>query len=801
MTRFAKLSAESQNIVFNLYNKLRGKSILSDTDKQIMVSLYGTMPFAKAEVLQILREYQIELTDYILNEEVAILQKEFDSVILYCFQRPDLHPNGTLHTRKDAIHLPTSLVDLCIEMAGDISGKSVYLPFAGEGSFAAQCENSLVTGFESNSESWAIAQILTSVSPEKSEIELKNCFSDESELYIGSDKYDYVFTFPPILNRKEGRKVSDTIYQIITKQLNENGELYMVLPQSFCYDNGDWFDVRKILLDYREKYSVLVISLPPMLQPETGISICLVNFIKDGKGLIGLVDATGGEFFARNDLAGYKHYELKTQSVLETIKKQDEKYVWVGKVEDLKSSLDLSPARYLLEQNIAEMSDGHKSVMLRDLIESVPFERYPSNRKALHFIGMKELSSNYLNCDIHLDNTPLKPEHFARVLPTNALLAGFINGKFKVGKINELQLGQAVALRSEVSAFKLKSKEVSEDYLLRSLLSKAVEIQANALAKGLTISRLATEDLLEIRITVPSLEEQERICKEDSRASLSESDRKLLESFEEFREDMHMKKHAIGQTIFNLNNWWKALQKARKEGNGDVKDSSTVGKNQPITVREIYDSLDEVIKQLQQQINKFDRGNGLIVKNFAPTEFIEDYISRKKSPLFEFKYDGSRHRHKSDIRDFDIDVETGIVSGGENIIFEAGSPIEYIDFAPEALEIIFDNIVSNACSHGFDGREDCLNFIKFELFSEDKNYILTISNNGTPLNEQVTTKDVFTYSRTSKNGKGHFGIGGYEVKKLMREFGGDAEFISDPNSEYPVTYKLIFHNTNIISVL
>ena len=116
------------------------------------------------------------------------------------------------------------------------------------------------------------------------------------------------------------------------------------------------------------------------------------------------------------------------------------------------------------------------------------------------------------------------------------------------------------------------------------------------------------------------------------------------------------------------------------------------------------------------------------------------------------------------------------------------------------MTIILDNIVSNACCHGFEGRDDAINIIKIDLSTQGDDCIVSVSNNGEPLTDQISVKDVFTYSRTSKNGKGHFGIGGYEVRKLMREFGGDAELVSDPDSEYPVTYKLIFHNTNIKSL-
>ena len=33
----------------------------------------------------------------------------------------------------------------------------------------------------------------------------------------------------------------------------------------------------------------------------------------------------------------------------------------------------------------------------------------------------------------------------------------------------------------------------------------------------------------------------------------------------------------------------------------------------------------------------------------------------------------------------------------------------------------------------------------------------------------------------------------------MNEFGGDAEILSDSQSEFPVTYKLVFNKTNIIA--
>ena len=114
--------------------------------------------------------------------------------------------------------------------------------------------------------------------------------------------------------------------------------------------------------------------------------------------------------------------------------------------------------------------------------------------------------------------------------------------------------------------------------------------------------------------------------------------------------------------------------------------------------------------------------------------------------------------------------------------------------------MVFDNIISNALSHGFKDREVSANKVKIDIDSEGSNYIIIVSNNGAPLPNGVTTEDVFTYGQSSGNAKDHFGIGGYEVRKLMREFDGDVELVSTPDEEFTVHYRLIFHKTNHVVV-
>lgn len=795
MTQFETLSPEVQSIVRNFYNSIRSKETISEPNKILMVSLYETSSNPQKEVLHILNDFRVNLSNYMPEGDLLLLQAEYDNVIRFCAAQGEGVQNDISNRGYGQTLLPDSLVEFCGRVANVESGKSVYLPYCGDGSFVRLCQNCEIGGFEQHHTSWALSQILLSTVTKRNDVILDSRAVNVKD----NQKFDYIFTFPPFLQGREEKTIVETLYNLITKHLNDNGEFFAILPLSFCSTLSRWFDIRKILLE-RKEFSANVIALPSILEPFSHIVLCLVHFVKDYKGRILLADVSTNEFFEKHDIAGLKKNVLKVQSIIETIQLQDEQHVWIGGVHNLTENLDLSPARHLIFQNIPQAPQGFKYYKLKDLITLLPLTRGQQNGDEVPLVGMKELSFSFINCEIKANELSSKSSQQARLLSEDALLVGFIGGKFKVGRMIGLSEKSCVILRPDVFAVKVSSDLITEDYLLYSILSAMTEQQAKALATGGAITRLKTNDFLEIEIPIPSIEEQVRICKAETRKSLSESDRMRLESYDEFRQDMHMKKHAIGQTIFNLNNWWKLLQKARKEGEGVLRDSATIGKSTPICVSSIYDNLQEAISQLQQQISKFDRGNGMEVTSFALTEFIENYIAKNQSPIFRFIYDNTGHRASQNLPEVVFNEETSTYyTTGEMILNEA-DPIEYVDFAPDALKIIFDNIISNACAHGFVNSEGN-NLVKIELSTEGYDYVVTISNNGEPIHGQLSGDDVFTYGKTSKNGLNHYGIGGYEVKHLMREFDGDALLFIDSESDFPVTYKLIFHSTNLKAVL
>lgn len=406
MTQFAKLSVEAFKTVKNFFNSNKGGNIFSEPNKQLMVSLYSLMPGANAKVLDVLGKHLISLENYLSSDEILILQKEYAAVIKYCVEHSDYSSTRAYFKSAGYTHLPTSLVELCVSIANPENGKNVYLPYAGEGLFASCCKDCNIDGFEIDPTAWAISQIVASSTNSFVNIECGEILDDVK-------KYDYIFSFPPMMPGNTSRQIVDTLYHLITKKLNDNGEFYAILPMSFCNASSGWFDLRKIVYDYHKEISALVIALPPMLYPATNVPLCLVSFFKSNQDIIVLADITGEEFFARQDIAGVKDFTLKVQSVVETIQKQDEKYVWVGRASDLDHSLNMTPSRYLLQQVLPKAKSGEQYIKVKDLIELIPTTCAARTNEMHPIIGMKELSFNYLNCNIKYQDIPRIQANFS----------------------------------------------------------------------------------------------------------------------------------------------------------------------------------------------------------------------------------------------------------------------------------------------------------------------------------------------------------------------------------------------------
>ncbi|MCQ2191549.1 MAG: ATP-binding protein [Paludibacteraceae bacterium] len=430
---------------------------------------------------------------------------------------------------------------------------------------------------------------------------------------------------------------------------------------------------------------------------------------------------------------------------------------------------------------------------LGDLIDLIALERLslavPVDNKPC--MSLVDFTSQYMLSYITAKNIGPANYRVKTVIKSPCLMAVVSGDHFKVARISSMKgLEEGVYVdRIPFFAFHIKNHNVvNEDYLLRELVSDDMSQQLKRNIKETEqphkISDLIDEnDLLSLRIDLPSLEMQDMVVKNDMLDLLQELMSQKQADFENYQKDIHLKKHAVGQTIFNLNNWWNTLQKARQENNGVLKDDTTTGKIRPVAVGEIYNRIGETLNIISNQINTFTIGDGMEKEKIALAPFIGEYINSHQSPMFTYKFDETGKYATDDFK-----------MKGESVLHK-GDPLVYLDFPKQALNQILDNIVSNACSHGFSGIEDKNNIIRIEYNSIGSTCTLTIANNGKPLQKGMSEEKVFMYGGSTAVGTdGHNGLGAFQIRNLMSRFGGTATIDCNDASEYPFAYVLTFQN-------
>lgn len=828
---------------------------MTDTMKHVIVTLYAQKPDAKPELIKPFQDCIFDLLKYFTQEEINILMSECGQVILYCYEHAEEMCRINLYDEvNDYIEeilsndpplsiykTPKSYIELCKRLSNkwDTNGK-VYLPYADVADFplynlnaeyCIECEDETLgifgpKGFPNNYTN-AYFQILLDSLGIKTKIVYGDSDCSNYQDNFGESP-DYIFVCNPSLNYvckdcwsvkdKLSRDSQDVEAYVLGKNianwaltLKINGAIDCIIPQDYLDDKDFWngFNFLNAWLDTEElwtgkfsnskeafckewaKVSITIIKLKGLFECEN-IEPILFHIEKDKRkgGNIRFIDATGEEFYIQNEKTFNK--ELYVDALMEIINQKEANLKYEDRIQysQLAGGNDKCVKhQHLIDQKLPMLSDGESYIPLRNLIGVVPSKKIEEGK--LPVLATSLLSSKYTDCDIASNNFETKkitkePEIWSGYYPTyfamteDCIVAGIYDNTLKFGKI-VVNSEQPIAFEEGITPFHVKKGIVTEDYLLRELGKEYCSMQAQMLCTKYTTgihqaNILETNFFLEIKIAVPSLEEQERRCKEDARKFLeetlkylNEADRKLLQSAEEFKRDVHMKKHAIGQTLFNLKNWWDLLLKARTEGNGIVDDSKKVGKFRKTQVTDIYANIQMTLEKLQVQVDSFWRADGLQPGVMSLDSFVKTYIKEHPSPLFAY------------------------VSPAPLL---ANNKMPKVTFSKQALIKVFDNIINNACCHGFENQTSDKNLVKIKVLMDKELPCITISNNGKPIHEKITAEDVFTYGRSSKIAQNHSGIGGYEVRNLMREFGGEAEFISTPHEEFPVSYKLTFKESN-----
>lgn len=763
--------------------------------KSLIASLYSIREGANPEIIAAVKSIVVDIKKEMSESDILLLQDNLPEVVKYCY-------NDDMTSSRVEV-LTQDYIDLISGISNFSTTERILLPL-GEICIAAafpQCKFDIV---ETSKLGWGIAHIISSIL----ELDTRIYKSLES---LPLKEYSKIIALGSQTINYE-RQNLDLLISCLENNLKEEEDMILLLPRHACYSK-DWEKLREFLAQNPKKYLTVCLSLNIEQKYTVFGDECLMVITKNSPSPIQkkwdsiiLGDFTGTEFMFSDPVSGCPT-GLRVQSIIESITKGDHDHIRFVDANKLDRCYNFLAARYFREE--ALLMKPEKAKMLTTLSDIIQIyqplnfiEKLISsveNEDKIKVISPKNLSETHLACNINFSKIPSIEMDEANISATiaNGGYYSFYNNKALVGKI----LGgkeDIVGISDGIIHFEIKdNSRCILDYILKELTEDYAVEQARCFIKGLEIGGdLSIEDFLSIQIVLPSLNEQNEILRKEGEKGFSHLEREREATLKEFKEDMHMKKHAIGQTIFAVNNWMKLLSLARKEGNGAICDTDVIGKRHPVTVAEIFDNLEASMKRLKTQISTMDTGSQFTPTQIGVGSFIKNYISTH--PRSEFQYvDLTNALATHDLPA--INEESGNFEVSDNdFILRKGDDLYFINFPEEALTIILDNIISNACSHGFkdDGKDY---YIRFIIDVSGKDLTLIVSNNGEPLHKELDANGVFKYGNTTGNSlDGHYGIGGYEIWKLMKDFNGTTEILSTPDLNFTVSYKLTFPLFNYV---
>ena len=742
--------------------------------------------WAKPEVLNILSEYEYK-RDVLSQEELAYLSKHINEVFALV-----ISSNGITFHPSDGFVQPQEVTDFMCKMASFPENVTVYNPFAGADSYAIALPNPVV-GEEINRTTWALGQIrlFANFAEKRADITLGDSF----ESMKSSEKFSAIITSPVYL-MDEGHEISDVVRMLYGK-LEDGGKMACIVSANFLFRNDNKVrSVRESLI--KDKAIASVVMLPSNIF--TGSSIAQAAIVLT-KGIeneeIHFGDASGHTRFAKSvyrsttfDLESFMDAFIAdiedTQEGYEPCKDQTGIAVSYDKL----VGSDFTPSLYLAPK-------PKNGVPLSDLVEEMP-ELRGKDISAEYFLTGSSLPAAmhrkpFVPVKVEDGKVSTAKKHVQ--VPENAVILAIVSGNIRT-VYTEGFTGKIAFPAGFIKVLK-PINGISAKYLAAVLSTKIVADQIKAQTVGLTIPRLNKLNLNQILVPVHgTVEEREKLIAEVLSSEMSDLEGELQETLDSQKREVRSTRHAMIQTLSALSSNWEQLKMFAELHEEGIKLSDTIGRINPISVKDLMGSIGYAMSTLQRQVEslRFEKPDWGKDTEINPYKFINDYIATHSSPSVRMVNIGN-----DNVADFPyFDDETGDAKYHHTDDAE-------IFYAPvRLLERIFNNIVANAKAHGFNA-DSTNNEIRFDWKSEDGGIVITIANNGRPLKEGVSGEDVlmsgFTtaLNENASDGTLHSGQGGFEIKSLMEGLGA-VEVISQPDAEFPVIYKLTFEKTNFETI-
>jgi len=549
--------------------------------------------------------------------------------------------------------------------------------------------------------------------------------------------------------------------------LSAKGKIVCLVSNGRLFSAGTDQALRTRLIT--EDLLEMVISFPPSLLHNTSIpfSILVINKTKQTPGIVKFIDAAS--FITREK----RNWAFDGPALLKQIQSGQEsavvKLVPNKQIKD--QDYNFNVQRYFVERLPESTAVGE----LGEIFASGVVQEKVGNLITREWLQQDPL-------DILISNTIVPYSMLSaqnRQITESCFLISTTGGTIRLAYFQ--YEGIPFYIAPDIFPFRLTAAAVDPGYFALQLLSGEVQNQVRSYSSGSAIQRLAKKDFLNLLLRIPELSSQEdSLLHQQFIVSSSQSTyRRAKEMERNYQRQLTSLKEEATRNFLSMKHTFRQYLSALKSNTLGTKKFLENHDGKTISMDMVYSNklnqnlgshlqnVDTLIASLSSLLEE-GSGNGT-----AQSVNLKEFISSFQQ---EFTFD-RKFRYE-----FSID-ELSFRTQDLKIV----RPIISID--PQQLKKAFSNIVINALEHGFKGTEDYI--ILFDLWLEEKELHLEVSNNGEPMAEGFGLTELTTRGEKTLDSQGT-GLGGYDLKAILAQYQAQLSLDNNPQDEFPVVYQITF---------
>jgi len=663
----------------------------------------------------------------------------------------------------------------------------VYNPFAGLASFAVFLNDSQdYLGQEINKHTWAIGtlRLLAHERRGKTKYVIDDSINHWNPIRIyhsskpddifkypsEQDSFDLIISNPPFNARLPyhftGRvgvikSIEGFLIENGLEALNHKGKMILCLSQGFLFRSGSEQALRRYLVE--NDLLETVISFPSGLFMNTSIptAVIVINKNKSEQEKVRFVNA-----LSFIEQTSSKERKIKDKELLNAIDHsyESDDIRWVSNKEIAHFDYTLNVPRYF-------QKDFH-GVALGEVGKVVRSRRITEGAKG-KFVRIRNLKDDKLDFQLNIDKIEeeLLPRH-AQQIEESCIVMSI---RWKTLKPTYFKYdGIPIFITPDLLAYRVNENQLDPAFLINEMYADYVLDQLSALRIGVNIPMIRKNDLLSVKIVLPSLQEQRAKVAgileiSDKINQLQEESNALAHGMGErqFNEFASLK-HTLGTPRQNILSYAEAIigffdrnpSPEFEKVNADFKTQSG------IDVRTALQAIKHDINFISELLEKGEKGLHLTdyTLDLLSLQELEKVVNRLKSASYKFTV--LIHSLKVHNK-----TQQGITANAT------------------LLKILLDNILMNANKHGFDNKQPG-NEVVIDLSVIDENLVLEIKNNGKRF-PKGWDKETFIAKYSTANPGNGSGLGGYDVNRIIEYFNGTWDLILNEDPIYPVRFRIL----------